>query len=363
MKSKTKILFGTSETGGAECLVPLFFYLKDKEYDIHVVSSEHAKHIFEQHKIDYELIPKTKIKKSCENLITIFQPDLIINSFGGPPNNIDYNLIHLAHQQGIPSISILDSWMRIDERIHKLNNFKRILSSPNHIFTLIDEMTLEDWKSTKASHEQCVLIGHPKFDTYKNIIRKRNNPEYVVALKEKYNISRDNHTITFFSQPLDKLYPNRSLGYNEFDCLDIISNVYKILKKSHPIHLLIKDHPRHPSLKDIFFNKNHYYIFEHPDDFFVISDIIIGMNTTQLIHAHHMGLPIINLQPNIIIENDLNILTQKKKYPIIKDSIQLKKVITDFIYNTNKKQPSKSKWLDGQCSKRIEEIITNYFNL
>ncbi|MCB0337466.1 MAG: hypothetical protein KDD62_14215, partial [Bdellovibrionales bacterium] len=169
---------------------------------------------------------------------------------------------------------------------------------------------------------------------------------------DELNLDPNRKVVTFFSQPLSL---KGSFPYNEFEVLDLIVSALQPLEDT--FQLVVKDHPRAATLAEPHVSYG-LYTAEYPaDDLFVVSDVVLGMSTTQLMYAALLGIPSFSIQPGQGSETDCNLLTRLKRTPVIQSDLELRNYLGALDSFTHPKIEELTKYCDGKSCYRIERLM------
>jgi len=186
-------------------------------------------------------------------------------------------------------------------------------------------------------------------------------------MREHLNISYDKPMLTFFSQPLSKLYGNAQgkpcRGYDEYDVLKDLLKV--VLDTEKEIHLVINLHPKEDSTKydELLQETKVSYTLAHDEiDFDILildSDLVIGMSSIALLKAAIANRPLINYQPRLEGE-DISPLGRLGISPPVLNQNELSKKVHAFFENKSqlKLQGQLPQiWSDGKATERCLNLI------
>jgi len=365
MRRQIRIFAGSSEAGGAECLHPVILRLRQNHYHVYVIAGDNANHVFQNRGFSPDKKANhTECAQLTREVIDQFKPDAILSGILGSKDNIDYSLIRLAHERQIPVLSILDSWMNYGDRVFDPVTGKRNGLLPTRI-AVMDAFALKEMTAEGIPPEACVITGHPKFDTLQAVLDRRQNSVEKKSVLSRFDLSSDQPIIVFYSQPLSKYYPSKYFGYDEQDAIDLLFTAFERIHKAVSATLIFKEHPRYPSLSGTVKAPQHNFIYEtaaDSDDLLVIADVIVSMSSTMLVFAAALGIPIINLQPNLRRDRDPNIMTRSGYCNPVTSLEVLCQEFHRLLFAADSSSLSQvPSWLnaDGKVSERIENLLNN----
>lgn len=358
MQKKYKILMGTNEQGGAECLAPVAKFLLSEGHDVFLYSGSPCAPIFTRENLSYEIVQNSA--PPLEDLVALIkrlQPDVVVTGIIGKKNNLDFTLMAAAKRQNIPVLSILDSWLQYRERLFDHRHPSDVYWP--HRLAVMDESCVTDLKNIGFPEDRVVVTGHPKFDELFRLKELRVNVKKRSELRLKYNLRTDKPVLVFFSQPLSKYYAKAEMGYDEFDVLKILLASYEDINREFKVELVIKEHPLRKT-----FSQNSQILPEaikclgvaDADDLVILADVVLGMSTTILVHAALLGIPVVSIQPNV--KRDFNLLTRMHWYQNVENKDDLTQNLLTILRDRNDIQPQMSLRLDGRVCERIVDVIS-----
>ncbi|MBT3981945.1 MAG: hypothetical protein HOE90_11360 [Bacteriovoracaceae bacterium] len=354
-----KILLGSYAPGGAECLIHIAQKLLSLDHQISTLTTNMSAQIFLNHGItpDYEFncigVP---LYKEVEDILKKIAPDVVVSGIVGPKDQLDYALIEGAKELKIPILSILDSWMNYADRFNNPVTLEKNFYQPN-LVAVMDQFTLDEMTKEGCNPNICFISGHPKFDWIKKSKEIDNK-----GMKEKLGLNSQKKCITFFSHPVDSYYPNRSLGYNEFDVFPILfETLFNDLDKDS-FEFVFKEHPIDSTLpKDYIKNYQFHYIERcNIDDLMLATDIAISMSSTMLIFSALCTSKVISIQPNLNIEHDNCVLTRAEILPNTQNKIDFLGELKSGLLETGSSAKYEKFFnADGKsCDRIIEKIYS-----
>jgi hypothetical protein len=316
MSPRYKVLAGSSEVGGAECLIPLIEKLRAKGYQVVSVAGQNAGKVFRK----YGTAPEYSAETAAEcydvaaRAVGCVKPDAIVTGLLGYKDNIDYSLIRIAKEQHIPVMSILDSWMNYGDRVSDPKSDDKYGFLPDCI-AVMDEFALQEAIADGIPESHCIVTGHTKSNQFAKIGLKRSDIECKRKILGRLNISDEKSVIVFFSQSLSECYPPKYFGYDIDDVLGILLPAFQRIREETGAVLIFKEHPRRKSIcPDALSGVSGAILAydEGADDLLVIADAVAGISSTLLVYSVALGIPTISIQPNLIAGRDANVLTRSK---------------------------------------------------
>lgn len=215
-------------------------------------------------------------------------------------SSLELDFIRLAKNSGIQTISFLDHWTNYRERF--------LYPKPAWEKNLPDLFWAHDQNSLDL-----IKLYFPKVPVE---LKANYFLELNIAKYKKMNLEYEKNSFLFLTEPISTHYGN-SLGYDEFDALDLFLSKLKVLKSSD-LDFKVTIRP-HPSERELATDKYKKYINEstaisnEPDIFNEIyrHEFIIGCDTIAMYYASYVGrnvfcsipiqasictLPIVNLK-------------------------------------------------------------------
>lgn len=302
-RPSSRILFFSSEPGGAEVLIPAIQLLQSTtDYEVIVAGYGHGLHRFKAKKIDCKEIGR--IEEGDLALLKQIAPDLLITSATSLPA-FDMSDRHLwlgARSLGVPSVAFLDQWQNYAARFSGADAKSRMLYQPDFI-NCINEVGEQEMLAEGFEKSRLMKFGHPYLSTlrtgYNNIIREEVASRIGLDFQEK--------VVVFASESIREHF-GKSRGYDQHDALDMF---FRILNTSSgALRPVLKLHP-----KD---NPEEYsqYIKRYKANLTImvtdelnsiecisLADYVFGMSSIMLVEAWCLGKPVISLQPNLQVQD------------------------------------------------------------
>ena len=356
MQNKYKILMGTNEQGGAECLAPVAKHLLAAGHDVLLYSGKSCAAIFTRSNLKCTIVHDTAPDmQEWASAILQSEANVVVTGILGKKTNLDYTLIQAAKSLQVPTVCLLDSWLQYRDRLFDSHH-------PSDVYwptklTVMDESSCEELKKIEFPADRIVVTGHPKFDELFGLKKKRTDAKARQNLKRKYGLPAEESVLVFFSQPLSKYYSKLELGYDEYDVVNMLFASY--LKLPNPkVGLIIKEHPLKPTLA-----RTEEYLppgvqilkSGDTDELLVLSDVVLGMSTTVLVHAALLEIPVLNIQPHV--QRDFNSLTQSGIFKNIATATELTQQLSAMLSNKKYQSPPMGALLDGHVCERITKTL------
>ncbi len=325
---KLRIVLGTEQPGGVACLFPLIKRLRADHQSIEfkVVGGEQATLSFSKHGIACEVIPSETVERTTtlRNLLIDYHPDFIVTCIVGDiRSGIDYRLLKIGKELGIFTFSILDAWMNYSDRLLDPETKDYLSYAPTRI-SLMDDETIEEFRQESLPIDNVVAFGHPAIDEIKAMDSQ--------AIRDKVrlnlNLKDSDKFVVFFSEPIREFYNGtaKSPGYDEFDAYELI---LEALSEFGPqMAFGVREHPRSKSLSHLFTtSKIPVRNLDAYDSFELLhaADVVLGMSTSLLVFGYLLGKEVHVIQPNLVHENNLCLLTKRGALGPVQSSCKLVK--------------------------------------
>lgn len=322
-------IFYISQVGTTNYLLPLFYYLKERNKSFYIIIQKKA-FINEVNKFNFLKITKKYKIKNCFKKILKKKPRNIILSATADCN--EKELILFAKKNKIKSISVIDIWTNYKERFI----FKKKQFLPDKILC-IDNQNIVEMKKLNFPLKKLQIIGSPFLEKFIHVRSKKGK------------------NILFISQPISIRIKNSN--YNEYDFYGLIKKLLDYKKINNLVHLLL-----HPEQKGNFkFIKKYFKGYKikifskiniNHNNYFSV----IGMFSTELIKYYMMKKKVIifDLDKN----NQKSLLARMKMVPVVKDEEKLyNEIFNKKKFNTNKSKKFLS--LKGSL-KRLAKYLDKY---
>ena len=296
---KNLVIVAAKDAGGCNSLIPVINRLK-KTYKLITVADYPASLIFNKNNIKVDIFKRYLSKRECDRLFLKESPVSVLLGTSWR-KSIEDSIVEGASRYNIPSIGILDSWLRYDERFSANKN--RWFYLPDYL-VVMDRNVKRDMIKLGAPKHRIFPIGNPFFDN----IRKKG-----AKIKKKLKgqvIRREKKRILFLSEPNSLFNGNPQfmhrdkLGYDEFVVLkDLVEIVRKIeTRRKAKIELLLKLHPaeRNPRKYRNFIDKRKVKVVNGELYKLMYSvDLVVGMQSMGLVEACILNIVNLSYQPGL----------------------------------------------------------------
>jgi hypothetical protein len=308
MKAK-RILFFSSEPGGAEVLCPVIRLLQEHAYEVVVIAYGHGAERF-----DKQGIPNCTMRVSSADTawLTIrdVKPDYLITSATSLPwiDMSERYLWEAANRYGVGSLAFLDQWQNYSVRFSGPLPHEQLRYLPDYI-NCINEIGRREMIAEGFPVDRLISLGHPYLTDIAARYSILNQDDVVMALGiAPSNFIRE-ETLVFVSEPLFENFGN-SRGYNQYDVLAFfLTNVHRFRRNTH---VVLKLHPkdelhRFQGVLGLFPEIEIHVVQNELSSLecLTLSNRIFGMTSIMLIEAFLLGKTVVSLQPGLIIDDPL----------------------------------------------------------
>lgn len=370
-----KVLGVTHDTGVANGLFrPILKLNEDKKLETIILSEGPSRSVFDAQKIKYKTFQDYGLSSETNNvdsIIEIENPDLILTGFSERVMLEKYSISN-AKSRNITSFTVLEGYTNYLEIVSDNELKTPFIYMPDYI-CIMDNFILEEMLKLKFDKDKLILTGNPYFD---DLIELKNsfNEGDLRKIRNELNIDENGYLITFFSQAIkkviDKGSDNPSRGYNELTVLSMLeSSLHDINIKN--LNLLVKLHPKEDleSTQSAFSGKLNRIIFDkeyNSRKAIVVSDLVTGMFSTDLVESVYLDKDALSIQPNITIQdtlvmNKLGLMVPVYTQENLKPNLQ--KIIYDKEFKEDLKQKRAKLKLDGKATERVVKEIYRLLNI
>lgn len=295
--NRSRILLFSCEPGGAEALTPVVRLLAaTPHYSVILTGYGEGLKRFSLRGLPVTQIQPIRIEP--KNLVTLYQPDLVITSATSLPERdmSEKNLWINARTAGVPSIAFLDQWQNYAVRFSGVTPEERLRYLPD-VINCIDELGQTEMLQEGFPKDRLYPLGHPYLASLKEEASRIDREE----IARKFGPTAQK--IHLFVSEAIKEYYGQQRGYDQYDALKI---VLEYLEKTDPkSRLLIKLHPKDQldsytqllegSGLDVRIVRNELT----PMECIILADKVYGMSSIMLIEALILGRPVVSIQPNL----------------------------------------------------------------
>lgn len=304
-----RLLFFSSEPGGAEVLIPAIHLVKKQGYDLHVMAYGYAVERFRKGGVQISEMCNNEWNSVSSSLRDL-HPHYIITSAASLPwkDMTEKYLWDEARQAGIGSIAFIDQWQNYSERFSGTHPGDRLKFLPDHI-NCINETGRQEMIEEGFPENRLIMLGHPYLDHITKKYTMLNAEEVISKLGMMLSDFHSKETMVFVSEPLYENYGN-SRGYSQYD---VLSYFLKYVLKYRPrSRVVIKLHPK-DELKKFQGILKHFMDIEilvvkdelTSIECLTLSDRIFGMTSLMLIEAFLLGKTVVSLQPDLTVTDPL----------------------------------------------------------
>jgi len=326
MMKMVRVLATSFDQGGVNAISPVIRRLQSS--GIEVVTLGHGKDGNEsyfkgQKEIDYKTLDTYNLDdldpRSMEEIFTREIPDIVLTGTSVPNEKEGpYLLEHLAIRQAninrVPSVSVLDMWVAYEARFSGLDERERLNFLPDRI-AIMDEVAEKAMVKEGFLKDILAITGNPYFDGHEDYRMRFGSPRDKITVHRNLGVPGDHYLITFFSQPINYVYPDNKLGYNEETALrELLDATRSIKDRLLPFTVLVKGHPdaEKEDLSGVVAEYHDLSVILHtkrynPKLVILASDVVVTMFSTVAVETAYLSTttPIISLQPGLVGEDKL----------------------------------------------------------
>lgn len=244
-------------------------------------------------------------------------------------DDFELQLLAKANLNNIVTIAILDYWSNYKSRFAYAGGYVY----PKY-YLVMDELARKEALDEGVPEDIIQVMGHPGLQKYLDI-----------KVENTKGNTLETKNCLLLSQPLSLLYGD-TLGYTEDvflqDCIEVL--------KALGIQFAIKFHPKdREEIKDKY---SFYQVQGNLEELLNNYDVVIGMSSMALLHAHLFGKHIISYQPNLLKTDDC--ITNKLG---ITKLITTKLVLEDILANEQYKKTTNVNNMGKNAKEKIVQFI------
>ncbi len=283
------ILGVARDAAGARAVAPLWVALQ-QTYPLRALAEDIARDILPE----YGLAPDPAPDDLAAYLRKV-APRLLITGTSIQPG-LEKQAVRLAHEMGIPSLGVLDTWTNYAARFDDLEMGEKLVYVPDMLATF-DAASVDELVALGIPRARIVVTGNPNFSRLMTA-RPTHNPDKTRAA---FDLSPDARAVLFVSEPLaDEWYTQHARDYPDAD--EIRASLALCLQSLPPEDvLLVKLHPiEDPALAQAVLDEHppaRYRLIRRYDPLSLaaISAAVVGLNTNFLIESALAGYPTYSL--------------------------------------------------------------------
>ena len=370
---KPKVLTVASHPGSANTISPVIRRLKeDSKLKVVAIGHKFAEKNFTDQNIPYKTINDYNLSdvsvSSMGKILEKESPDLVLTGTSTQDKNnsdvIEQTITLAAQRMNINSLAVLDFWGNYEDRFNDTYTGKHFKFLPTKI-AIMDNYTKKDMLEECFPEDILVITGNPHFDNLESKARNFTETEKQNIRKQ---ISPESDLILFYASNAWRI---NNLGYWDLDNIQLINEVLNDLpeKQRKKTGLVTKLHPRIPEEDSkeinryIKQNQNIRLITNiHPQELVLASNLTLTPFSTVGIEAVYMKKPCISIQPGLIREDYLSILTKNGIIPFGHTTEDCKSLIQKAILDTQYREielinKASSFRTDGKATERVTDLV------
>ena len=354
-KSQVHILCFAREAGGAEALAPVIKQLCCS-FKVLLLAKDYAVPVFKRHGLEHTIYSNHGDDILKELLYSCWNgqmPDIVLTSATSLPwNDMTERLLwSWAHQEGIPSIGVVDQWQNYGIRFSGCSSDEHLAYLPTRI-TALDEHAKQAMVEEGIAEELIVVTGQPALD---GLFQEAE--AFSVSdrgqVRRKIGAGESEFLILFISEAFQRDFAD-SLGYDEKSTLEFLVRACtdSMRKTKVRIHLVVKLHMQNTmnDFAGIDLDKERAMLpitIVHqeikPRPLALASDLVVGMTSVLLVESILMGLPTVSVTLNSKKNVDL-IAVKAGALPLLRTEQEAGVVIQRMIAES----AYKTKWMERQ---------------
>ncbi|MEZ4752923.1 MAG: hypothetical protein R3A13_01260 [Bdellovibrionota bacterium] len=313
------ILLFARDPGAADIVSKIYDLISEDKI---LVAKDFAKQIFDKNKIPFldfnsEVLDRSVRDKDYQSIklwLQSISPELVITGTTHFDDMTDRLIWETANELQIPSISVFDQWLRVEERFQVNSKLYR----PDYVLTG-NKSIAEKLLSKNLCRQSATAIGSPflqsvSVEASNFLVRKVEARE---RIKEFFNKSFE-HLIVYVSEPQRKLTKAgaqfEDVAYDEIEVFEFVSEG---LAKSNlkSTLLVVKLHPKED--RDEYAGRNVNLLQNEIEKNLILAaaDILVGTKSMLLMEAvlyqkHVLSIDLWNLPDEQLITNQLGLTTK-----------------------------------------------------
>jgi hypothetical protein len=303
-----RILFFTSEPGGAEVLTPLIPVTRDAGHEVRIAAYGHGAARFQANGICYRTVEP--LLPEGRSFLDEERPDFLITSATSLPERdmSERYLWRHARRMGIGTLAFIDQWQNYSARFSGCSKDERLKYLPDYV-NCIDDIGKAETLEAGLPKEKLLTFGHPYLAGVRKAYSYKTVAEILPLLDTAASEYRSEDTFLFVSEPLLENFEN-SRGYNQYIVLDyFLKNVQRSRRNAR---VIIKLHPkdrgeRFREIASQFSDIRTHFVQNELSSLecLVLADRVFGMTSIMLIEAYLLGKSVVSLQPGLVGEDPL----------------------------------------------------------
>lgn len=212
-------------------------------------------------------------------------------------NEIHFYLWRQSENLGIPSLSILDSWVWYARRFTDREGEMHYPAKMG----MIDEFAVGEAVNDGLPADKMAITGHPRFDRLKSEW-ETDRPSFENDLRKKYRLDEGVLSVLFVSEAISRFGFEGEVGYDERSILEEVCRALQAGGRAlDKIRLLVKPHPDDyiDRLEDVLegFELPWYMVDESETiPALKLADLVVGMSSIILVDAVMVGKPTLSVQ-------------------------------------------------------------------
>jgi len=247
----------------------------------------------------------------------------LLLSASGLFNLMEHTFRKAAQQEGIRSVSILDSWINYSEKFERKIDGSLEICRPN-LVCVLDQVTYDGMITAGFDPQELVITGAPNLEASAEYVRS-NGLVLRKAWRTEQELKDGDLVVTFFSDPFywipdgrpciatgGLMAPDGTSLYG-YTSLDVLGSVLDELQTACLAHdkkcqLILKPHPLEyiDSLRPVVEARNYSHVKVSLQTqgtaarWIAVADAVIGMMSIALLEASLAGKPSLSVQLDLL---------------------------------------------------------------
>ena len=365
------------DVGGANALIPVIKELQRRsQVQVVVIACRKAVQVFYREGIEHRAIESlTGLDQGfmdiARRVLLQVAPDVLLlgTSWGA---SLDKVLVNIGHEQGVPSLAVLDMWSYYRERFADPASGE--LCFPTKV-AVMDQLAFEQAMQAGLPGSSLVITGQPYLDELVVRLQRPDLRRQAESLRRAWlgDVTQQEtaRIVLFASEAFAQDFGPHTpyyRGYTEVDALEGLVVAVQLVEDGtcHKIMIVVKLHPeespRSFRMGPLASQRSVRTVADQPAwPCIFAADVIVGMTSMFLIEAALAGKPTISFQPGVVEKNSF-IGSQIGLVPAVSSSQELanllKSCLTEkhTVHNLGNEKTKPPLTLGGAAS-RIANLV------
>lgn len=301
-----------------------------------------------------------------DTLLQAESPDLVLTGTSTPDDNnrhvIEQTTTLAARNRGITTLAVLDFWTKYSLRFSDISSGVQLKFLPDKL-AIMDKYAESDMLAEGFPEDILVITGNPHFNNLEAKAREFSGKE-----GWRQQIGLDTEVLCFYAACVWK-HEESKLGYWDLHNIQLANGVLRELPEPSRFGLVVKLHPRVPredleEISDYIQNESDGRIKLtdiSPSELILASDLTLTPYSTLGIEAVYIGKPCISIQPGLLCEDFLAVLTKNNLIPVGYNHEDCKCLVerayTDSNYREGLIDQASDFRTDGKATDRVTNLV------